>query len=481
MKLSTLKIMLVACLGCWLAVSVSSCKKNKFLTSGGDLSFSTDTLKFDIVFTSLGSVTRSFKLFNTNNKPIKLSQIRLEGGSTSPFRLNINGVPTKDIKDVEVAANDSIYIFCALTVDPTTGTLPFLVNDKVLFTLNGNVREVPLIAFGQDAHYIVDSVLTSQTWVNDKPYVIIHSALVDSTEVLTIQKGCRIYMHQDSKLYVNGTLKVFGTKADSVIFQGDRLDRDYYGYKDYPGEWGGLLFLRGSQQSNLNYCVIKNAGNATDGFTPAAINVLPPWVPLGGPILELNSCTIANSSTFGILGFNTNIRANNCLIHTCGLQNIATLEGGEYEFNFCTIATYGGTGINHAQQPSVAILNYRDISLTQYVDNNLIANFTNCIITGALDDELFAYQKGSSSYSLNMKNCFIKRVTALPTNLVTTTNCIVNDNSNYPQFVDYAKWNFHVESTSPMKGKGIDIPGLISDLDLNNRPNPPSIGCYEVQ
>ncbi|HPI54750.1 MAG TPA: right-handed parallel beta-helix repeat-containing protein [Chitinophagaceae bacterium] len=481
MKLSMLKITVFALMGIWFALSISSCKKDKFLTNGGDLSFSTDTLKFDTVFTSLGNVTRSFKVFNTNNKPIKLSQIHLEGGSTSPFRMNINGVPTKDIKDVEIAANDSIYVFCSVTVDPTSGNLPFLVNDKVLFTLNGKTRDVPLIAYGQDAHYIVAEELSSQTWINDKPYVIIHSALIDSPEVLTIQKGCRIYMHQDSKLYVHGTLKIFGTKEDSVIFQGDRLDRDYFGYKDYPGEWGGLVFLRGSQQSNLNYCVIKNAGNATDAFTPAAINVLPPWVPLGGPIVELNNCTIANSSTFGLLGFNTNIRANNCLIHTCGLQNIATLEGGEYEFNYCTIATYGGLGINHAQQPSVAILNYRDISLTEFVDNNLTANFTNCIITGSLDDELFAYQKGSSSYNLVMKNCFVKRVTALPTNLVTATNCTVNDNSNYPQFVDYSKWDFHPETTSPMKGAGIDIPGIIIDLDQKSRPNPPSIGCYEVQ
>lgn len=463
-----------------LIYTFSSCKKDKLLTNGGDLSFSTDTLKFDTVFTSLGNVTRSFKVYNTNNKRIKISQIRLEKGSSSPYRMNIDGEATKDIRDVEIAANDSIYIFCSLTVDPTSGTSPFLVEDKVLVTLNENTREVPLVSYGQDAHYIVDSVLSSQTWVNDKPYVIIHSALVDSAEVLTIQKGCRIYMHQDSKLYVNGTLKVFGTKTDSVIFQGDRLDRDYFGYKDYPGEWGGILFLRGSQQSNLNYCVIKNAGNATDGFTPAAVNVLPPWAPLGGPIVEFNQCIIANSSTFGMIGYNTNIRANNCLIHTCGLQNVAILEGGDYEFNFCTIATYGGTGINHAQQPSAVILNYRDVNLTEYVSNNLNATFTNCIFAGPLDDEVIFNKKGTTDYNVALNHCILKRVNSLPAGLVTTTNCLINPNASFPDFTDYNKWDFRPKSSSAAKGAGVFMPSIIKDLDDKNRTNPPSIGAYEA-
>jgi hypothetical protein len=55
----------------------SSCKKDTFLMNGGTLSFSTDTLKFDTVFTSLGSVTRSFKIYNTNNKRVKINQIKL--------------------------------------------------------------------------------------------------------------------------------------------------------------------------------------------------------------------------------------------------------------------------------------------------------------------------------------------------------------------------------------------------------------------
>jgi hypothetical protein len=472
MKLTKLLNIGIVLLLLALSGSFFSCKKDKFLTQGGQVDFSTDTLKFDTVFTSLGSVTRSFKIYNSNSKRIKIESIKLRGGSTSPFRMNVDGEPTKNISNVELAANDSLYVFVALTLDPTSGTNPFLINDAVEVTLNGNTSEVPLEAYGQDAHYIVDSVLTSQTWINDKPYVIIHSALVDSANVLTIQKGCRIYMHADSKLYVGGTLKTFGTKLDSVIFQGDRLDRDYFDYKDYPGEWRGIHFLSSSMQSNLNYTIIKNGG-----LTDAAVYVQPPWVPLGGPIVELNNCTIANSAGFGILCFNTEVRANNCLIHTCGQQNVGIIEGGSYEFNHCTMATYGGVGINHAQQPTVAVLNYRDISLTEFVGANLKASFTNCIIYGPLEDELFLNKKGTWDYNVTFTNCLVKRTNPW---LVQPVNSIINQD---PQFVDVNKWDYHIANTSPAKQTGVTIttvPSVINDLDGVSRPNPPSIGCYEA-
>ncbi len=469
-RLSCLLAMLM-----YIVFALVGCKKDKILLQGGELRFSTDTLKFDTVFTSLGSVTRSFKVYNNNNQPVILSTIRLKGGDSSRFRMNVDGEAGKQFKDIRLAPFDSIYIFVATTIDPRGGNLPFLVSDAVEIEMNQNPYQVILEAYGQDAHYIVDSVLKSQTWVNDKPYVIIHSALVDSGEVLTIQKGCRIFMHADSKLYVAGTLRCFGTKTDSIIFQGDRLDRDYFGYRDYPGEWCGIHFLRSSKQNNLNFTIIKNAGNVNrDGFFPAAVVVSPPWVPLGGPIVEFNQCIIANSIGFGVLCFNTWVRMNNCLVHTCGQQNIAALEGGTYEFNFCTISTYSGLGINHTQQPTMALLNYRDISLTQYVGNPLQATLNNCVVYGPLEDELFLNQKGSWDYNVAMNHCMIKRKSVFP---VLPTNSLINVD---PQFSDISKWDYRPKAGSPARQAGFFQPAYINDLDDKPRNNPPTIGCYEL-
>lgn len=468
------KVILVFCIILASLAGLVSCKKEKFLTNGGELRFSTDTLHFDTVFTTMGSATRSFKIYNENNQRIKLENIKLSLGNNSPFRLNVDGEAVQSIDNVELAPFDSIYVFVAVTIDPTSGTTPFLVNEKVEITLNGKRHEVPLEAYGQDAHYIVGKRITTETWTNDKPYVIINSAYVDSEQVLTIQKGCRIYMHQNSTLYIKGTLRAFGTKTDSIIFQGDRLDRDYFGYRDFPGEWAGIRFVGKANACIMNYCVIKNAGAEV-----AAVFVQPPEYFIGdNNMLEMNYCTISNSASYGLICVNSRVTLNNTLIHTCGLQNVAVLEGGNYNFNFCSIVNFGGLGINHINQPSVVMLNYLDKSLTDYVGNDLNANFNNCVIDGSLEDEMICAKKGSWSYTTKLTNCAIKRKDNFNGLLPILSNCIFNKDN---LFKDKAKWDFRIPVNSPLKGAGFSIPTIIDDLDGVSRPNPPSIGCYEAQ
>ena len=122
----------------------------------------------------------------------------------------------------------------------------------------------------------------------------------------------------------------------------------------------------------------------------------------------------------------------------------------------------------------MAVLNYRDISLTEFVGSNLIAKFTNCIIYGPLEDELFMNKKGTWDYNVSFENCLVKRTNPW---LVAPVNSIVNQD---PQFVDVSKWDFHIQGTSPAKSTGKYQSFVPTDLDGVTRPDPPSIGCYEA-
>ena len=93
-----------------------SCKKDSFITSPNARLNVTDSIKFDTVFTTTGSVTRSFKNFNDNNQKLLISKIRLMGGSNSPFKLNINGIAESEANNIEIDANDSIYVFVSVTI-----------------------------------------------------------------------------------------------------------------------------------------------------------------------------------------------------------------------------------------------------------------------------------------------------------------------------------------------------------------------------
>ena len=96
------------------------------------------------------------------------------------------------------------------------------------------MKLVQLEAWGQNAHFFRDKKITAnETWNNDLPYVILGSLIVDPSKTLTINKGCRIYVHADAPIIVDGTLEVNGEKdtVDRVYFRGDRLDEPY---KDFP-------------------------------------------------------------------------------------------------------------------------------------------------------------------------------------------------------------------------------------------------------
>lgn len=460
-----------------------SCKKQNWLKTGGEVTFSVDTLMFDTVFTAQGSATRSLKIFNPQKQGIHISSIRFEKGNASPFRLNVNGETGKEAKNIDIAGKDSAWVFTAVTIDPTNENNPFLVEDNLLVTLNDQTFSIPVIAFGQNAHYIVDSVLESQTWTDDKPYVVIHNALVDVNATLTINAGTRVYMHQDSRLFVLGSLKINGQKGDSVIFQGDRIDRDIYvgNYEDIPGEWGGLYFNQTSHDNVINYAVFKNGGASTklngQSLLGAMVQLNKDSLQTGQPMLTITNSVIHHSQGYGIVAFNSSMYAANCLIAACGAENMMLFQGGNYKIYDCTIATYGGDFIDHSQNVSMGILNYYPVSQSEYTGADLNVDMQGCIVYGSLDDELVADKKDDFAANVQIRNCLIKSQTALPA-FVNSLDNLFNEN---PQFANYYKMDLHLKSNSPAIGKGIVIPGITKDLDGNLRPANPSIGCYEFQ
>ena len=322
---------------CFLLFAIIfSCKKESFITSPqAKLSTSTDTLKYDTVFTSAGSITQSFKIFNNNNQKLRLSQVKLSGGPSSAFKINVDGTSANEVDNVEINANDSIYVFVQVNINPNANDLPFLIQDSILISYNGNKKFVQLQAYGQNAIFLNSVELTGNaTWNKTLPYVILGGFLIDSSATLTIEEGTRIYLHANAPFLVNGTLVVNGTKQDSVVFSGDRLDPDY---KDLPAGWPGIFFSSSSKDNYLKHAVIKNA---YQGIIAQDLSTN------GNPKITMSQCIVDNIYDAGVLGINTNIYADNCLISNCG-SNILLELGGDYRFINCTVASYNNFYITH--------------------------------------------------------------------------------------------------------------------------------------
>ncbi len=393
------------------------------------------------------------------------------GGSNSVYRMNVDGLPGTQFNNVEIEANDSLHVFVQVNVNPNANNLPFILRDSIQISYNGNNRWVQLEAWGQNAHFLRNKVVSAnETWNNDLPYVVLGSLLINANQTLTINKGCHIYVHADAPIIVNGTLQVNGLKdtIDRVYFRGDRLDDPY---KDFPASWPGIFFQTGSKDNVLNYAVIKNAYQAIGIQDPS---------PNANPKLTLNECVIDNAYDAGIISLNSSIRARNCLVSNCG-KNILLAKGGDYQFTHCTVVTYANSFIEH-RDPVLFVSNYININNSP-VTANLNALFRNCIFwgeNGLVNDEVIVSKSGSTTFNVNF-DYNLWKVQATPANI--TSNQIINNQS--PQFdsVNTARnyYDFRLKASSPAINKGTNA-GVTIDLDGKPRPvGVPDLGCFEKQ
>ncbi|MES2704312.1 MAG: choice-of-anchor Q domain-containing protein [Bacteroidota bacterium] len=474
-------------------VSSTSCRKQKqTLTTGGRVEFSDDTLKFDTVFTAAGSFTTGLLIYNPQNEAVVLSSVRLKSGASSYFHLNVDGFQGNNIADLRIAAHDSIYVFATVNINPNDSTIPFVVTDSLVATLNGSEFYVPFIAYGQNANYIIDSVLSADAvWTSKLPYVVIYSKTegrprglqINPGVTLTMLAGTRVYMHQNANITVFGKLVTNGTKKDSVIFQGDRLDRRYFDYEGYPGEWGSIYFDSYSSGNRLNYTRIVNAGNGALGTFPAAIFVNTDSVNFNSPTatkqLTLDHCVIENSIGYGLLSYQGTVVASNCLFDATGAYAFAVLKGGYDSMTNCTFANYGGTGLSHSSTGTVAILNYYKPDQNTLYQGALNAVMRNCIVYGSLDSEIVCDAVTSSPADLRMDHCLLKMGTVRP-EFVHFNECIFNQD---PLFKDAFKKDLHLKDGSPAINKGIFYSNIgTKDLDDKPRVNDTiDMGCYEYQ
>ena len=484
----------IVVLFCFFAVitglTLGGCKKDELDTdSKTKLSFSADTVYFDTIFVTLGSITRRFRVYNNSDKRVKVSDIRLAGGSASPFRLNIDGMPVNQTSDLEIDAKDSIYIFAEVTIDPNSALLPFVIADSILFTTNGNQQNVKLVAYGQNADFYrpdvflgngfppISVVNCDTTWTNDLPKVIIGYLAVDSGCTLTIEAGTKIHLYNNSGIWVykGGTLIVNGTKEDSVIFQGVREED---AYKEIPGQWDRIWINQGSTGNLINYAVIKNGNIGIQ-----AENVTELGTDMPQKLLKLQNTRIRNMKAFGIYGVNYNIDAFNTILSNCGSYGMALIQGGSYRFRHTTVANYWSGSVR--TEPCLFISNYKLEANSNAVVDNMNFSFSNGIIYGnKQDDSEFDFDKQDGA-DLNWKftNTVLK---------VDDPDVDVNDATHFrnmkinqePAFADANDQNYKLKAESSAIGAASAdttnaSPAISADIFGVNWSAPPAAGAIE--
>ncbi len=438
-----------------------SCNKQQ-PGSSLDIITSVDTLFFDTVFTRTGTAVRFFKVYNPDNTPIKIDDIYLARGESSPFRLNINGQPVLHAKDVIIPAHDSIYIFSDVCIDPQKNYLIEL--DSVVFSAGGMQKSVKLLAIGREVRLLRKYIVTTtETWDNTLPYLVFDYVYVDTNAQLNITQGTEIYLHRGAVFYVAGSLKSSGSQSSPVIFSSDRLEPDY---DNVPGQWGGIVLSRTSRENRFDYTQIKNSivGISADSVADT---------------VKIHNSAICHQSFASVYAYKTNLQIYGSLLADAGWYVFALSAGGSIDMINNTIANYYGWGTIR-NTPSVAITNYKIINNTAVYQQPANVKIHNTIIYGSLENELIlSAAEPWNDFSIDMGNNLIKTNGDYPCD-----SCIINKD---PLFNGITDFDFTLTVNSPAINRGspvyITAHPLILETDLlgNNRlsDGQPDIGAFE--
>lgn len=403
------------------------------------LLFSEDTIYFDTVFSSIGSATKELRIINSGKKSLKVDHIYLAGGSTSKYRLNIDGESVNEKHNIEIESGDSIFIFVDVFIDPGNSNSPIAVNDSIIFSTDEKIRMVNLEAWGQDIILIDNEILHSETWVKGKPYVVYKNVTIDTLERLTIEEGTKIYFHRNASMVIAGSILVNGSTESPVLFAGDRLEKMY---EDIPGQWKGILFLNSATASIIDHAEIRNGifgiqvGEAKSGS--------------GFPALKLLSSEISHSAISGLSAIKGNIEAANSVFAHCGYSCIYLSSGGDYIFTNCTIFNLWEYGLRFS--PALYISEKAENS--GVIVSSMDVTFNNSVIFGGNQSEIGIisdYATLSGNYYFD--HCLIKldTLTSPFWDRGKFPSSIINRN---PLFMDSGEWDLRPDTLSPLINRG---------------------------
>lgn len=462
-----------------IAVMLAACAKDddSFNNNMNNvLTFSSDTIHLDTVFTTIGSSTTNFWVYNQSASGIHISSIRLNSGNQTGFRVNVDGTYLSAeagyrMIDLDVRKGDSIRIFVEITAPRNKTDFYKTLEDDLIFTLeSGNVQTLKLQAVSINADKMQNVVVSNDSTISSTRPIIVYGGIdVQKGAKLTIAPGTKLYFHDGAGISVHGTLVARGAADKFIVFRGDRLDRmfDYLPYDNISAQWKGIHFYK---ESYNNIILNADIHGACDAIYCDSSNV-------STPKIEIENTIIHNNAGYGVYLRNCYANLYNCQI-TNNEANCLYICGGEVFVNNCTIAQFypfvAPSGYALMFTNTDSDISYPLKDLTVY----------NTIITGSKEDEVLGDGNDKSDYKFRFASCLIKtpRTTAIKDSVIYEGETGIE--ASYKNFKrvdnDSIRYDFHLDSLS--KAVGTADPNKILPYDLNGRKRnvkTPSMGCYE--
>ncbi|MBO7128832.1 MAG: right-handed parallel beta-helix repeat-containing protein [Prevotella sp.] len=437
-----------------MALFVACKDDDNFSSNGGlRLTFQTDTLQMDTVFSKTPSATYAFWVYNQNDDGIRLQSVRLGKKNQTGFRVNVDGsyldnALGSQVSDLEIRRNDSILVFVELTSVETAQPDPKLIEDDLIFSLESGVEQkVNLRAWSWDAVKMYDVVVEGEQTIESATPIIIYGGI-------TVPEGRRLNLRNSTLYFHDGAgIECYGDLIiENCVLRGDRMDRmfDYLPYDRVSGQWKGIHLYETAMTARLSHTEIRNAENALV-LDSAAIDETQVRLGMGG-------CIIHNAEGYGLKSVNSNIYISECQF-TNTLNDCVLIVGGIADINYCTMAQF--YPFSAERGAALRFVNYEgdnDIPLLKLrCEGIILTGYESDVLMGSVRDSIAAFE-----YE------FVNSLLRTPK---------VDDDDSV-RFVN-VRWESPKDSIQGTKHfKVIDEENLIYDFHLDSLSTAQGLGCY---
>lgn len=469
-----MKFKLLLAFSFWMLLVTVSCNKDDitFDAPSQELRFSRDTVFCDTVYHQVRSETYVVKVYNNEDKDVLIPRVNLEKGAASLYRINVDGKPGYDFKDVPLRKKDSLYIY--VEIAPQATGPEAIAEDRVLFSGPTGQQHVTLFSVVQDAEFFIQTptnpniISSSTTWTNNKAKIIYGDLSLAPNVTLDIDPGTKVYFHKNSGMKVssNAVLNINGTKDNQVILRGDRND-PYY--DTISKNWNSIR-MEANSILNMNHARLFGG---TRGLEMKQTNA------------SITNSFIHTFFEYGIYAVNSKVTASNLVMNNCGLSCIGIFKGGNHNYTHATIANYSKSMGTFDRNGIFATNEWKnDAGQTEQGALQQL-NIRNSIVYSDRDNSVQFEPTPGQQFEYLIQNCLIKYSGPSEAGFTfdNNVNIVQTIRNTDPQFVNYfmAKMNLRVKTTSPAIGKGnVSVAGTVPfDIVNVSRTTNPTLGAYQ--